>query len=319
LSPKTEYGHEKSLYFITLGVLSFAAGLEFAQEERWLYLFLKWSALFSLLIVINSLQKLIQIGGNIDRLTAFGADTIALGREAGFLFLVCGIFYFTENINVYLKLFLLLVAIGAAIDAVMAGSKGPIIAALFSLLLAIRTRLYSKNIFRIILLGVVISCCLMFIWKFVPAGSMAKLQKFANAEAGGGDKERWRAVKTGIQLSFANPLGLGWGGFQGYIPTWVGEARQHPHNFLVEFFVEGGWVAGMGLLWLLAQARANAKKFLPQVTYLVWGAFMFFSLSNALVSGDVNDNRLVYVLLGMGLGMNQRHMKFHDSTINIFS
>jgi hypothetical protein len=94
-----------------------------------------------------------------------------------------------------------------------------------------------------------------------------------------------------------DPFGIGWGSFQGI--TFGG--HRYPHNLPLEVLAEAGVVlGGLFLLWLaLRIIRAHAITF----DYLRAAVFatVVFAFGKALVSGDINDNRVAFYALGLAI------------------
>lgn len=91
----------------------------------------------------------------------------------------------------------------------------------------------------------------------------------------------------------SHPFGVGWGGLE---PS-LAPSAQYPHNVVAEVFAEAGWIAGAAFLVYIAAALVRARRdvlVLPLLTY--W-------LLNALVSGDVNDNRALFAFLGVAIAL----------------
>jgi hypothetical protein len=75
-------------------------------------------------------------------------------------------------------------------------------------------------------------------------------------------------------------------------------ARQYPHNLLLETSLESGWLCGTATAAVLAAALASAARGGGDAVLF---AGLVFCAVNALVSGDVNDNRALMAFLGAAL------------------
>jgi O-antigen ligase len=109
------------------------------------------------------------------------------------------------------------------------------------------------------------------------------------------------ALQSSWQLLPGAPLGLGWGRFATHVDPEHGLGRQYPHNFLAEATLESGWVCGAYTLLLLAVACAAAWSRTGGAGGRVVFAGLLFYLCNALVSGDVNDNRPFFMFVTTAL------------------
>lgn len=91
------------------------------------------------------------------------------------------------------------------------------------------------------------------------------------------------------------PAGLGWGDFA-ELTAVSGEIR-YPHNLFLEVFYEAGWLAGGALLLFVGASLIRMWRRSADPATAVLFALLLFALTNAMVSGDINDNRLMWLLL----------------------
>jgi F0F1-type ATP synthase membrane subunit a len=80
-----------------------------------------------------------------------------------------------------------------------------------------------------------------------------------------------------------------------------GVGRQYPHNLLAETTLESGWLCGATTLVVLAAALAAGWARARRPGGRVVFAGTVFYLVNALVSGDLNDNRPLFMFVGSAL------------------
>jgi O-antigen ligase len=79
--------------------------------------------------------------------------------------------------------------------------------------------------------------------------------------------------------------------------------RQYPHNLLLEVTLEAGWLAGACTLAILAAALGAAWAVSNLLEGRILLAGLGFWIINALVSGDVNDNRPLFTLVSASLAL----------------
>ena len=86
-----------------------------------------------------------------------------------------------------------------------------------------------------------------------------------------------------------------------------GVGRQYPHNLMAEVTLESGWACGAAtLLVLVAAAVAAWSRTGSPGGRLVFAGLLFYAI-NAMVSGDLNDNRPLFMFLGSAfLGLDLR-------------
>lgn len=116
-----------------------------------------------------------------------------------------------------------------------------------------------------------------------------------------GERDRSTAAREYMwDFSWQNiawePVGLGWGDFAN-LPAVAGTNLSYPHNLFLEVFYEAGWIAGIALLVFVVASlvRMWLRSHEPPIAVLF--ALLLFTLVNAMVSGDINDNRLMWLLL----------------------
>lgn len=100
-----------------------------------------------------------------------------------------------------------------------------------------------------------------------------------------------------------NPLGIGIGNFHSYIFPYY-TYIYYPHNLLLEFFVELGWLFGIyftitviiAILCLVRHAKKN-------IAYQGILGLLIMSFANSMFSGDMTSPKALYVLLPLSLSL----------------
>lgn len=246
-----------------------------------------------------TLDALAGAGQGLQRLAGFGGGTIALGRSAGFLALWgCQGFARTGRLP-------WLVPAGAgAVAALFSGSRGPLGGLLAGLVLGLvapgpaapgpaqgRGRLLWAA--GAALLAVNLSLALG------PQGSLRRVQAFVQGEYGASEAYRASAARAAWEHIRVSPLGIGLGGFATRVDLDAGVDRQYPHNLLLETALESGWASGLATFGILAAALSRAWR----AGHGALAASLGFWTLNALVSGDLNDNRALLALLSTALAL----------------
>ena len=259
---------------------------------------------FCLLMTLGGLSGLGGEGADPQRLQAFGAGTIALGRATGFLFLWAALALgrrppLDPCASRYLAPAVLALA-GAT--ALFAGSRGPILAALAVLVPLAGTGAWS-GVRRVGLAGtaVLLAVVLAGSLSLAPAGSLRRVTAFFRGDYGASEAYRVQALQACWRLVPGAPWGLGWGGFATFVDPEHGVARQYPHNLLAEVTLEAGWLCGATTLVVLAAALAAAWSGTATPGGRLVFAGLGFHLCNALVSGDLNDNRPLFLFISCAL------------------
>ncbi len=306
LAPGNDYAASKSLFVATLTPLAFIAGTEVAQRPDGLKRLAAWLVMFGLLISSDALVNAFTSGGAALRASGFGGTTIALGASAGLVFLMEGTRYLLWKASLPRQILSLVLAMMAATALLFSGSKGPLIAALVAIMVMLLASGRKDALGRFLTLGGLTAIGLVFSWSFMPTGSLGRLSSFFAGDFGDSETYRLLALRKALPLLASHPFGIGWGGFVGVVSRWDMTGRQYVHNLLVELWMEGGWITGVGFLLMARRSRFLIRQHADCDEQLLWIGLAIFTFFSALVSGDINDNRLLFALLGFGLGRYAR-------------
>lgn len=246
------------------------------------------------------------------RLALDGGNTIAAGRAAGAGMLALA--YLTLRGSVPLPWRGLgLLGVGL-LGMVMfqSGSRGPLVAVVAALVLAV---LFAPGRRGSRLVRVVTTVMVLAVFAFVAlrltpdsaADRIAALGGGLSADASA--QARLQLYSSAFDTALGAPEGIGWGNLWTHIPAWAlldSGYRQYPHNLLIEVTTEAGWLAGVALVIVLVMALARARRHMTSATGRAVFALLVFFLLNAMVSGDINDNRFLFALVALALALPRR-------------
>lgn len=295
------YATEKVSRLFTLTLVATVAPLFLLQGRDEIYRFFNALTLLSLLLGVDAGLQLMKGGDGLNRLSAFGANPISFGRAIGSLFLWCAVLGIEGRLRGVVAASAVAVA---GLLLVASGSRGPLLSALGGLALAgmLYYRRDRRMLLRFSLAALMVTVSVTFALASAPETSGERIERFAQGDLGRSELTRVDAYLQSLDLIAAHPAGVGWGGFASRIDQsgLGGYERQYPHNMLLEAYLEGGWLVGSYLLLLLAWSGSRILR-LPRAPEN-HGLFLFFLyfLMNAMVSGDLNDNRLLFALMAMG-------------------
>ena len=121
----------------------------------------------------------------------------------------------------------------------------------------------------------------------------------------GGKSTQGRVDRYDVAFSIwgNNPFfGNGTGSY-GYMYTGM-DRNDYPHNILMELLAENGlvgliiFISIFGYIgYIMLKAKKGEFKFNSHLLLTVWLLFSFYFLFNALVSGDINSNRMMFSAL----------------------
>jgi hypothetical protein len=295
-SPANAYGAEKAMLFCTLTALTTAASIVVIDSPRRMQRFLITLAVVGFVISVDAVRH--QDTTSWGRLSVNGANPIALGRIGAIAFAFAWIrFHFAST---PIERLMMMAVLGfSTICTLASGSRGPVVSTMFSLAL-ISCVTYAAHRRMPIALGPLLAFGLLALVIFsLASGPEIPVHRFElllSENKGTSILVRGYMFVTAWQLTVANPFGIGIGGFEAYAPLDL----VYPHNLLLEVGCELGWAPLLTLVGLLAWSFWTMIQILRR-EYAWHTVFLCLVLSsalmNAMVTGDLNDNRLLYATL----------------------
>jgi O-antigen ligase len=187
------------------------------------------------------------------------------------------------------------------IATVSTGSRGPLLSSVVALICvaAVAFRSRGSGVVSLILLVAFALVAYRAVLSFGGSG-LDRLE--SGVESGRSDlyAQTWEII------SEQPVLGIGWGNFPLYIFDYASDdGTLYPHNILLEIWMEGGLLALLGFIALSSFALVRTYKAAKKSPWaLATLAVLVYALMNALFSSDVVGNRLMWVLLVIGLLSN---------------
>lgn len=299
----TPYSADKPLRLFTLTLLSAIAPVFLLGTRLRQGLWLGTLVLAGLTVMILAVVSPDSVVTASDRLAAAGSNTIAAGRSFGVALVILCVLAAVRVVPWPLAL------PGIALfgwGTVYAGSRGPLLAALVALVV-VATLLAAdgwKRAQRLLGVPVVLGAGLALLGWF--EGNSFAFQR-ATGLLGADDlsaRARLSFYQESLRLIPEHPLGVGWGNFVLSLPHEYQVAfsgiRLYPHNVVLEVAVEAGWLAAAGLLaFMILGIRRLIRACDRRIGAPCAGVAVFFTV-NAMVSGDVNDNRAMFAAISLG-------------------
>ena len=300
LAAASPYGIQKIATLYTFTLLSAAAPMLLLDQDRDAVAILNAMACFCLAITLGGLLGGAQVARPAQRLQAFGAGTISLGRATGLLFTYAALALAGPAPWPGLTFGIMALA---GVAALFSGSRGPILAALavVALVLVAGRAGMARRLPRLAGAAALFLLLLAASLSLAPKGSLRRVEAFFQGQYGASEQYRMNALEACWDRVGDAPWGIGWAGFASQVDPERGVPRQYPHNLLAEVTLEAGWwCGGVTLLVLGAAACAGWSVSARPGGQLVWAGTLFY-LINAMVSGDVNDNRPMFMFIGCAL------------------
>lgn len=235
-------------------------------------------------------------------LSRVGSNTIAAGRASGVAIVVLLVLLLTRGglPRLWLKLVALATLVWLAGALVSTGSRGPVLACAASVLVVTVFGPGRGRLLRIVGGIAAVGAGWLLLADATGVGATRITRSLQGRDSLTGSREDlWREA---LSLIPQYPLGIGWGNFWAVLPpsTRLDSGYvQYPHNVLLEVWLEAGWLAGTGtaILLLASLARLRRSSGSPYAAAL-FGIAVFFVL-NAMVSGDLNDNRMMWAAVAI--------------------
>lgn len=301
----TPYGTQKVLTLFTFTLVSAIGPFFVLRHEQQRRVFLTTLAILAIVVGIMSYQA-----GALDSLTgsAFAAiNPIGLSRLMGTGVVVLLVLAFAKSTKFIWRLAMFAAASGVLLMIFASGRRGPVLAVVVGVVVALALApVFRKYRIRALVAGVL---ALGFAgWYSIKDGSAGaeRVLSFLNGEADASTAARNQIWDYAFSIAGQYPQGIGWGSFPRYanVSQMTNEdGRMYPHNLFLEGFVEGGWIVGGVLLMFVIIAFRRLQKHATTPALATFLGLLAFALTNALVSGDFNDQKLMWVALGLAFAL----------------
>ncbi|MEO0078745.1 MAG: O-antigen ligase family protein, partial [candidate division WOR-3 bacterium] len=302
--PDTTYGSAKAVRFVSLTGLALAAAYLVLKDQARLTRFFAGSAVMGAVMVV--MGRVTSAG-----LTAFNATHIATGRIIG-LGLLGSIFLIMRSSSRLARVVLIPLIALLSFGFLYSGSRGSLVALVASMV-AVAAAAFRFRRGRGLVAGaaVILGLALAAVTFLFPAAAETMNSRvvavFEDAGSVGSAAGRLHRAEDALELIRDHPLfGVGIGGFdlaRGYGDSPRGD---YAHNILLEVGCELGLLGLALLIVLILPALSRSTRALAQVrtrhgfaTAAVLLAVLVYFLVNAMFSGDLNDNRLLFAGIGM--------------------
>lgn len=291
------YGASKSLHLFTLTLLAALGPLYLLQSERrqetWVLMQIGLGCVLATGAALSPAPA--PADGAVYRLSLDGSNAIGAGRAAGVAVVGCLVLVIAGHRR---RLLFLLLGAAVTVPMFLSGSRGPVLsaAAAVAVVAVLAPASSTRRFVRIIIVAVGGTLA----WLWLRGDTTGPIGRISSTLTGGDQSASsqvrlllWRYTSAHISGHF---WGTGWGALQDVsgFRLLSGDGLVYPHNVLLEVTGEAGWIAGAAVIWFLVSGllRLRAAATGPYPAALL-GIAVFFSV-NAMVSGDVNDNRLMW-------------------------
>ena len=305
------YGLDKLLKFCTLSALAFFGAFYLLRGNNKIRNFMAAYIAVSLVTVFDVLQRSPKPGD--DAISVVGSDYLTIGSVMATAFIMIFLYFFLSAKSPVRRAFYLLVPGLATLYVLMAsGARGPFLSLILTLLIIIliarRPHVYSRRLTFWV-------CALLAaggVYLAIDFGEFSRMsRRLSLFDEGGGDSVNIRIsmIKSALQAMSTMPyflIGLGIGGFSWYygVLNSAGNLYTYPHNILLELGSETGIFGLAAIILLLYWSSRKAYSLVKNATgdnyyiAITITSIFIFAVLNALKSGDLNDHRLLYIMIG---------------------
>jgi len=306
-APGIPYAQTKIVDVFTLTLLAAIAPAILIRSredaERWLWVWAILCAIHAFGSFVSPVQD--YKGGPI---SSFANNTITLGMTSATVLAMTMI----AAIYRRLRWWIALPVMGAAAIALLnSGSRGPLIGVVLALMVAIvlapgRAR-FGTTVLGIALIGV----GLVYAYRFAPVYAQARIADVLSGRLDSSTSARLALYQAAVRSIETHPLGLGFGGFATITPF---KELPYPHDMVLEVLSEAGIVLGTAfLVWLVVQLIRTWRSGTGFVGTTVL-ALVALNLFIALGSGDLHDNAIFFVLLGISAALYREWLAAPSAT-----
>lgn len=311
------YGLDKSLRFMIITGWSFFGVFLLIRTKESAQRFFHGVVIVSTALAGFALMELnSRLGVNyMGTIAAVGSDYLSLGRTAGIgVLLLITFCLYNEKLTFKSKSLFFVLLLFVLTALIVSGSRMPLIATGFCIIFIL---FYS---FRLKGKKIMVNSGFAYISAFSVVAIFAGLYAYAHGffdtiihrmtmlierpDGGNSAAARMERFDAAIQMFNAKSfLGNGIGSFA--VEFSGRDTRSYPHNIFLEFMSELGIVGVMAFIMLIALAlfygvvvykKANHYFDSLQLTIVIGFVFM---LLNANVSGDINDNRMLFTFISL--------------------
>ncbi len=293
-SASTAYGSDKVLRIFAITFLSALGPVVLIRDRSDVARFL-WALTGMGAIVVATALVDPQLSSNYEDapIKTDSVDTIGLGSAAGLVVVVLTLGLIWNRVH--------WLAIAPAAAAVymqlQSGSRGPLFSSVLAILVGCLLTRTRPRLRRVGAFGGLLAAGVLIAFSAAPAASQGRIAGFLEGSTSGSVDGRVRLYQDAFESILSTPMGLGWGGYEGIA---FGGYR-YPHDLPLEVLAEAGVIfGGLFLLWIcyvIIQTRRVTVDFIGSAVF----ATVLFWLGKALVSGDINDNRVLFFALGLAI------------------
>ena len=306
------YGLDKLLKFAVLTGLAFFGSFYLLADNKRLRNFMIVYIIYALVLAVDVLQKS-PLPGQDEIMTSLTSNYLMTGAIMAEAFMMVFLYFFMiDKSSVRRGVYLLAFSPMALYVLMLSGGRGPFLALIFTLVLTLVLAGHPASRKRSVRFWIIVVLAAGGIYLTYDYQNFTRMtSRMMMLDEGGGRSamERIYMAKAALEAMGTMPYfftGLGIGGFSLYYHGLdeLGGMYLYPHNILLELGSEIGIFGLLSIIlllyWSFSKAYSLVKKSIGDNYYIavtVLSIFLF-TLINALKSGDINDHRLLFTVMG---------------------
>jgi O-antigen ligase len=301
------YAYDKLLRFVVLNGIAYVSVFILFIDDRskLLNVFLYASLIMAVAGIITFiLNRYAGIGGFV---SVFGSNYLALGRMCGIGTIIC-----MCKLHEKIKLITCIQIIVLLIGIFITGGKTPAIAFIIVFVVYMLSLIKVKNLkiiynsrIKVLMIATAVFVVLLVAISFTGVFSTLsyRMQDLKNTKQSASYTDRMDRYSVAFESWGNSPVfGNGIGSF-GII--FAGEdLREYPHNIVLEILTELGLMGLLAFSLLLIYPITKCIKYKKMLLNIQWyqiaiALVFIYMLINSFVSGDLNDNRLLFTFIAL--------------------
>ncbi|WP_136054367.1 O-antigen ligase family protein [Microbacterium sp. K24] len=294
------YGFDKLLSFFTITILGIVGAVILLREDRQRRAFLGALAGLGVVVALLVVVSPEQTAEWSTVVTLAGTNTISTSQMITAGAVILGMYAITGRTSMFRRVLAVLTALLMFFVALDTGSRGPVVAvgisiAIALLLAPVFSRRRARSIIALLLVGGIGA----FIAVQQGGEGLTRVLGFLAGDQDTSTTARTVLWSTAWEHIIQLPFGGGWGYF-GTIPGLgvVGSRGQaYPHSVPLEIALEAGWITGLFFAGLVVASIVRLIRRAVDPTSVMFLVLLIFTIANSMLSGDINDNRLMWVLI----------------------
>ena len=305
------YGLDKLLKFAALTGLAFFGSFYLLADNKRLRNFMIVYIIYALVLVIDVLQQSPMPGQDV--ISSLSSNYLTTGAIMAEAFMMVFLYFFLIDKSSFRRgVYLLAFSPTVLYVLMLSGGRGPFLALILTLVLTLVLAGHPdsrKRSVRFWIIVVLAAGAMYLIYDYQNFTRMTSRMMMLDEGGGRSAMERIYMAKAALEAMGTMPYfftGLGIGGFSLYYHGLdeLGGMYLYPHNILLELGSEIGIFGLISIIlllyWSFGKAYSLVKKSIGNNYYIavtVLSIFLF-TLINALKSGDINDHRLLFTVIG---------------------